>query len=145
MSKRFRPWVANLGEEFKQLSEEGEKEQVTRLNYLSSFSHNAENRWKENKPAKWMVVIEFFLMGCIAGYYIPIWCGRIANPHERTRIDTIMQTLFPNEISLDNLANNEMILISYDYEETAPLFYSRWFAYKDRKLGKKGKTTINIG
>ena len=74
---------------------------------------NAYRRYKENRPGKWWVVIEFFLMGIIAGYYIPLWFGMGVNPHVRTRIDTLMKTTFPGTI--DDFVTDETLLISYDY------------------------------
>ena len=57
---------------------------------------NAYRRYKENRPAKWWVVIEFFLMGTVAGYYVPLWFGMAVNPHVRTRIDTLMDKMSKN-------------------------------------------------
>ena len=55
------------------------------------------------------------MMGCIAGYFIPIWCGMIVNPHTRTRIDTLFEAQFPN--GLDSMLTKETLLVSYDYQK----------------------------
>jgi len=82
-------------------------------------------------------------MGTIAGYYIPMWCGMIVNPHSRVRIDTIMTNNFPG--GLENTLMNETLLISYDYQQQVPYFYSKWFAYKSRFSGDKGKAQMTVG
>jgi len=85
------------------------------LNTLEAYTTNAQRRYKENRPAKWWVVIELFMMGCITGYFVPIWCGMIVNPHTRTRIDTLFEAKFPN--GLDSMLTKETLLVSYDYSE----------------------------
>lgn len=82
---------------------------------MEAYADNAQRRYKENRPAKWWVVVELFMMGCIAGYFIPIWCGMIVNPHTRTRIDTLMKKQFPH--GLESLIQNEVVLTAYDYSE----------------------------
>lgn len=53
------------------------------------------------------------MMGVIAGFYIPLWCGMIVNPHSRDRIDTLMKKTFTG--GLDSTITDETLLISYDY------------------------------
>lgn len=65
-----------------------EKENV--INTFHGLVDNAERRYKENRPGRWWVVIEFFLMGSITGYFVPLWFGMIVNPHTRHRIDKLM-------------------------------------------------------
>ena len=83
------------------------------MNELIAFVNNAERRYKENRPGKWWVTIEYCIMGIIAGYFIPLWLGMLVNPHTRTRIDIKMKEQFPN--GLDYILTDETLLISYDY------------------------------
>lgn len=69
-----------------------EAEKLSTLNNLSAWNANAKRRYLEDKPKLYWVVLELFIMGIIVGYWVPIWCSRIVNPHERTRIDTLMAT-----------------------------------------------------
>jgi len=85
------------------------------LKTLMASRSNAYRRYKENRPAKWWVVIEFFLMGTVAGYYVPLWFGMAVNPHVRTRIDTLMEKTFPG--GLDQILTDDTLLISYDYQQ----------------------------
>jgi hypothetical protein len=77
-------------------------------------------------------------MGLISGYFIPMWIGMAVNPHVRTRIDSLMNKEFPG--GLNNTVTDETLLISYDYEQQKPFFYSKWFEHKYANSGEAEKT-----
>ena len=60
------------------------------IHTLIAYISNAERRFEEDKPKKWWVVVEFLIMGIIAGYYIPIWIAHQAYPHSRSAINESM-------------------------------------------------------
>lgn len=67
----------------------------------------------------------------------------LVNPHERTRIDTLMNKQFDSGI--DSIITDEVLLISYDYQQQHPNFYSKWFYYKHTDTGTKGKGAMTVG
>ena len=89
------------------------EDKLETLRTMKLARSNAYRRYKENRPGKWWDVIQFFLLGTIAGYYVPLWFGMAVNPHERTRIDALMNSTFPGGI--DDIVTDESLLISYDY------------------------------
>jgi len=108
----MKPWC-NLKEQFEQITFQDKVEKEISLNVLQAWKNNGERRYMENRPGKWWVVIEFLLMGTIAGYFIPLWCGMIVNPHVRTRIDTLFDNKFPGGV--DHILTDDTLLLSYDY------------------------------
>lgn len=122
---------------------ENEVDEENKINTFQGFANNAERRYKENRPGKWWVVIEFFLMGSITGYFVPLWFGMVVNPHTRHRIDKMMMDEF--NTGIESLITNETLLISYDYKQSVPHFYSKWFSYKNEYVGAKGKGAMTIG
>ena len=88
------------------------------MHTLTAYLTNAENRYDEDKPRKWWVMVEFLIMGVIAGYFIPEWLGMACNPHKRDRIDDLMRSHFTG--GFDHLMTDDVLLIAYDYNAQKP-------------------------
>jgi hypothetical protein len=69
--------------------------------------------------------MEWFIIGVIGGYFLPMWCAEAANPNSRTPITTAMNTEFSN-LDFSNTLT-DVLLTSYNYEQQDAQFYGNWF------------------
>lgn len=72
-------------------------------------------------------------MGCITGYFVPIWCHYILEDHSRTLFDSLLTNKFTGK--LDHILTTDTLLVSYSAAEQKPYFYNKWFSYKNRFTG----------
>jgi hypothetical protein len=90
-------------------------ERLSTLNNLSAWNANARRRYLEDKPRVYWVMIELFIIGVITGYWVPVWCSMIVNPHERTRIDTLLGNQFSG--GMENIVTSDVLIASYSVQE----------------------------
>jgi hypothetical protein len=113
--------------EFNEILKGGDFEDSLRSQCV--YLANARRRFTEEKPKMWQVMIEYFIIGVIAGYYLPLWIGEAAAPNSRVPIATLMNTTFPitGNTDFEELQTNEVLLTAYNYQQQNAQFFSNWF------------------
>ena len=65
-------------------------------------------------------MMEWFIIGVIGGYFLPMWCAEAANPNSRVPINTIMNAAFPDNTDAENVdfsnTLTDVLLTSYNYQ-----------------------------
>lgn len=91
----------------------------------------AEKKYYEQKPIKWVIVFVFFVLGMLLGYEIPkhLYVLLYAK-YQRGGLDTVMQKNL-GHYKFEEILTQELLIPAYAYNTQEPRFFSRYFSHNE--------------